>query len=653
LTVDILRFEDGKGSSGRSFYATLRGIHSPAAAVHDGVARNGRTVLLLAATCLLAGSVRSTQVDLPPVPDLPAAGWPLPENAEPFARALIARISPEQFDTVTAANPEMLPAVLRNLGTALLSRDSALQAAMKTYTTSLVRVHAARIPSNFSDNDLHSLVTFQVIDPLRYGEDEEFRRIVDTILPQSLDSSLPEALRRADINELNRVAPIEFNSAETLALNAGLARRSSAGRFVKFSSAHATIGTKGTEEIEASIFSINSRFATADEARRFLSAVRAAAPKRRIIVIGDTEIRASLAPDLLKLRIDFIDNFSRALTLWPRDPFFVARASDGQVVFVNRPNLQPGREEDANMVRVLLQSLPQALDNQWKKARWTSGTTPFHNGQVLLTPQTAWISIHSLEPRVLELLGRNDVPTAEFQSGQGIVRYIAAVHRAADELAVLVGRPVRFVHDLPEKQPLATQSVLMTTLGGGAGFDLDSIVTLLPRRDGSMDALIGDLSLGAKLGSDAPTEDWKEFQKTYGLTGDEKSVRNTVVPFQTSATASGLQNFLDRCAKDLAAAGIHVRRLQLLMVPSALLLSSDDRVNNPYFLVTWNNVVLERGDANHAEGFASGFASGDRAARIGFSASGYGLALFPPLPRSVVLNGGYRCASNEVRAARQ
>ncbi|MEA2165433.1 MAG: hypothetical protein QOK37_3560 [Thermoanaerobaculia bacterium] len=632
----------------------LRGIRSPWSAVHDGVARNGRTVLLLFAACLLAGSLRSTQLeDFPPVPQLPAAGWPLAESAEPFARALIARISPDRLDTVTTANPEMLPAVLRNLGTALLSRDPALQAGVRTYATSLVRIHAKRIPSRFSEDDLHSLVTLQVIDPLRYGEDEEFRRVVDTILPQSLDSSLPEALRRADLNELNRVAPIAFDAAEALSLNAGLVGRSSAGRFVNFGNAHATIGTKGTEVIEASIFSINSRFAAADEARRFLSAVRASAPKRRIIVIGDTVMRASLTADLIRLRIDFIDNFSRPLTLWPRDPFFVARASDGQVVFVNRPNLQPGREEDANMVRVLLQGLPKTLDTQWKSARWTSGTTPFHNGQVLLTPQAAWISIHSLEPRVLELLGRNDVPTAEFQSAQGIASYINAVRRAADELAALVGRPVRFVHDLPGTRPLGAESELMATLGGGAGFDLDSVITLLPKQDGSLDALIGDLSLGAELGAGAPGDDWQAFQKTYGLTGDEKSVRTAVVPFQRSDAAAGLQRFLDRCAKALSANGVHVRRLPLLMVPSSLLQAGEERMDNPHFLVTWNNVVLERGAADHAEGFASGLPSGDQAARIAFKASGYGLALFPPLPRSVVLNGGYRCASNEVRAVSQ
>ena len=53
-------------------------------------------------------------------------------------------------------------------------------------------------------------VTFQVIDPLRYGEDEEFRRAVDAILPRSLPPALPLALRRADLADLNRSAPVRL-----------------------------------------------------------------------------------------------------------------------------------------------------------------------------------------------------------------------------------------------------------------------------------------------------------------------------------------------------------------------------------------------------------------------------------------------------------
>lgn len=599
------------------------------------MARIGRTVVVLA-ICVLTATLRSAPIDLPPIPPLPDTGWPLAENAEPFARALIAHVPPQELDAIASSNPEVVPSVFRNLGSALLSHDGALQAAVKAYATALVHARAARIAHNVSSTNVQMLVVFQVLDPLRYAGDEEYRRVVDTILPASLSPSLPEGLRRAAINELNRVAPISFDTAEALTVSAGLVTRPSRSRFVDAGSAGARILTNGSEGIEASIFSINSRFVKPAEARRFLSAVRSAAPERRIVVIGDDAMRSALANDLSALRIDFIDNFNRPLTPWPRDPFSIAHTPDGRVVFVNRPNQQRNREEDATMVRVLLDGLPKSLDERWK-ARWTTGATSFHNGQVLLTPNAAWISIHSVEFRATEILGIDHVPVEEFGSAEGVARYTGAVQRAAKELAELYGRPVRFIHELPRT------SEQIATLGGGAGFDLDSIVTLLPHGDGSTEALVGDLSLGGKLGADALSSEWREMEKTYALHG---GARDAVINFQHDPAATGLQRFLDRIARDLAASGVKVRRLPLLMVPSPLLTNDDERPETPYFLVTWNNVVLER---SRAEGFASGLASGDRAARSAFKAAGYDLTLFPPLPRSVVLNGGYRCASNEVR----
>lgn len=538
----------------------------------------------------------------------------------------MASLPADDLDTIAAGDPSLVPKIFRNLGTALLSRDAALQNAVKAYATSLAQTHAAHMRSTFSQDDLQTLIAFQVLDPLRYANDEEFRRAIDSILPRSLMPSLPEALRRAAVNELDRVAPISFETSEALAMSAGLLARSSAQQFS--SATTARIVTTGSEKIEASIYSITSRFVKPDEAKRFLSAVRVAAPLRRIIVMGDDTMRSALSKEIA-LHIDFIDNLNRPLTPWPRDPFSVGRTANGSVVFINRPNQQRNREEDATMVRVLIDGLPKPLEERWK-ARWTTGATSFHNGQVLLTPKAAWISIHSVEFRAVELLGLERIPVEQFGSAQGVARYVGAVQRAASELSQLYGRPVRFIHQLPRTPDEIEE------LGGGAGFDLDSIVTLLPHGDGSTEALVGDLSLGRKLAAAAPAGERQELKKTYGLNS---------ASLIDDASAARLQRFLDRCADDLAANGMRVRRLPLLMIASP---PAGD-AETPYFLVTWNNVVLEH---DRAEGFASGLASGDRAAKTAFKAAGYELLLFPTLPRSVILNGGYRCASNEVRAAR-
>src|SRR4051794_7113041 len=112
--------------------------------------RIGRSVAVVAALSLFGAAAR---VEFPPVPPLPSSGWPASEVAEPFARALIATVPPAAFDDAARANPDLVPAVFRNFGTALLSHDVQLQAVAKHYATALVREHAARIPRDFSDDD--------------------------------------------------------------------------------------------------------------------------------------------------------------------------------------------------------------------------------------------------------------------------------------------------------------------------------------------------------------------------------------------------------------------------------------------------------------------------------------------------------------------
>lgn len=559
---------------------------------------------------LLVAALSPQAAQLPPIPPLLEGEWPRAETAEPFARAVMARMQPAQLDDFLTANRDQLAPVLRNFGTALVSRDAKLREAAAAYAAAMARAHARRIPKAFTGQDVQLLVTLQVVDPLRYGDDAEFRRTIDTILPRTVSPTLPRALARADLSELNRAAPVAFATSEAIAAAAGLIDRTSGERYVDFAAARPRVAASGLEPIRASIFSLNSQYVTPAEARRLLAALRAAAPKRRLVVLGDEAMRSGLGAGIARLGIEFVDSFSRPFTIWPRDPFFVARAADGGTVLVNRPNLQAGREEDANMARALAGALPQL--------RWTTGTTAFHNGQILLTAGAVWISIHSVEQRAREILGLDHVPVETFGSAEEIDRYLGAVRRAADELARLYGRPVRFVHRL------APEPALMKILGGGAGFDLDSILTLLPRQDGSVEALVADIGAGARLAKEAPRAEWEALQRTYGFQ-DRQLVENPM-----------LQAFLDRCAKDLEAAHVKVQRLPLLIAPGE---------RGP-FLVGWNNVRLEEG---RAEGFASGLPAGDRLARAVYARAGYQLQLFPSLTRSVILNGGYRCASNEVR----
>jgi len=405
--------------------------------------------------------------------------------------------------------------------------------------------------------------------------------------------------------------------------------------------------------LAASVYSLPSAFFTADAALPFLAAVRAAAPARTLLVLIDGPLRNALAARARALHLYLLDTHGRPYSPWPRDPFSFVRTPKGSVLVLVRPNLQPGREADAQLGPELVRDLPPAVDRAWGGVTWAAAPVPFHNGQVLLTRGAAWITLHTLEPRILALLGLTRVPVESFATAAGIERYVTAARRAADELAALYGRPARFVHPLPAPDmPLAAQSELMARLGGGAGYDLDSLVTFLPLHDGAEQALVADLAAGRAL---LPVIERDGLRATYDLAPAGDALTAALAAAQATPRATALASFLDLVAGHLAAQGLKVRRLPLLRVPLALLRDRrglEDAPADAELLLTWNNVVAEtRAGGVRAEGFAMRLPAGDRAARAAFAAAGVKLDLFPPLVHSVVLNGGYRCASNHVRAA--
>jgi hypothetical protein len=535
-----------------------------------------RAVILLVLTLPLHAA-------LPRIPELPSSGFPSTAAGEAFARSVLASAKPAELEARLVADPEAVPSVLRHLASSLMTTDETLREEVTRYQREVIAAHAKRIDKQFDDNDVRLLVSLAVVDPIRFMNDAAFRERAMPVLVNALDPSVNAVLRSACLRDLNEGIGLDFDAAETVAVSWGSAKWHTKPRHMPF-----TPGVLKTPDdlspIETSIYSINSHFFTPDEARAFITAVRASAPKRRIVVLADAPMKRAFHG----LNVDVAETFARFYTPWPRDPFLVARGANGDLVFVNRPNLQKDREEDRNMVRALVQGSFDAL--------WTTATMPFHNGHVLLTPDAAWISIHTVELRALQFLGMDRVPVQTFHSAKGINAYLDAVRKAAKELETLYRRPVRFVH------PLQPEPALMKKLAGGGSNDLDSMLTLLPQKDGKVVALVGDLSLLPNVGR-----------------------KN-----------AALQSFLDTIASHLASIGMTVRRLPLAQIEAE---------PKPY-LLTWNNVVLEPG---RAEGFASGNAEADAIARETFKAAGYELMLFPALKRSVELNGGYRCASNHVR----
>ena len=583
-----------------------------------------------------------------------------PDPAEAAARAWMAT-PPATLAERLEREPALVPQALGALGQALGAPDSTnpanpaipkLSRDTGEYLVQCSRARSAVLArrGTWSPADVQALLTLDLVTPGRFVADARFRARVLTLLPRDLDPSGPPRLRDDLLLALNQIEGIDFAASEAIESAWGAVPRQSAARRVQY-----TAGLRFDDEAErplsASIYSLPSTFFDIAAADAFLSAVRRAAPQRTILVLTDLPLRRALESRARSLGIQLLETYGRAYSPWPRDPFSLVRTPAGGVLVLVRPNLQSGREEDAHLGPELVQNLPDAIDRAWGRATWTEAPVPFHNGQILLTRDAAWITLHTLEPRILALLGVTRVPVDTFGTAAGLDRYVAAAHTAAEELSHLYGRPVRFVHPLPEPgTPLAEGAAEMRTLGGGAGYDLDSLVTFLPGK--TPVALVADLAAGRKLLANLPAAERSALRAGYDLKPEDAALAAA----QETPRAAALAAFLDLTAQHLAANGARVLRLPLLRIPFSLLrdqagLPDGAAATDREFLLTWNNVVAETRDGHlRAEGFGSLLPSGDAAARRLFTQAGAHLDLFPPLVRSIVLNGGYRCASAHVRA---
>ena len=546
------------------------------------------------------------------------------------------------FLGLSAAPPD-----LATLARALTSSDAAVAKRAGDDLVSLARERGRALArrGSWSRADVLALLALQLVDPERFAGDEGFRRRVLPLLPRMLEPQAPAGLLDALLLELNQVRGFDFAASDGVERAWGaIPRRASGRRSETASGLRFDADTAG--RLTASVYSLPSFFFDLKTADAFLSAVHAASPERTLVVLTDSTVLAGLAPRAKELSLRLLDTYGRPYSPWPRDPFSLVHARNGGVRVLVRPNLQRGREEDANLGPELVRSLPEDLDRAWGKVTWSTAPVPFHNGQVMLTPDAAWITLHALEPRILAILGIDRVPVESFATAAGIGRYLAAADRAAEELSRLYGRPVRFVHPLPRQGDLAARTELMRRIGGGAGYDLDSIVTLLPGGK----ALVADTAAGRSLLAKLPAADWDILRRGYGLEPAGDALASALRTAQGTPEVEALGGFLDLVAQQLAGSGMTVRRLPVLTVPVALL-ADRSGLSHESFLLTWNNAVVEvrKGQAR-AEGFSYLLPSGDQAARDAFAALGVHLDLFPPLVRSIVLNGGYRCASNHLRS---
>ncbi len=583
-----------------------------------------------------------------------AAAGPGAPAHHPHPAGAVPAQSPEAFERALAADPRDEARRLAPLAASLMDPDPAVREPAGEFLAACSRARGLRLSRRggpWGDDDLHSLVSLLLVEPDRFLADDAFRARVTELLPRSLaPETAPALTAQVLFNLYVEVGGFSFADSEAIEVAWGAVPRSSAPRQVRIEPGKLRFPDELSDPITASIFSFPSNYFDAESARRLLAALRRIAPERTLVALTDVPMTWSLAAAARSLGVTLVETYGRPYSPWPRDPFSAAIRPDGGLALVERPYRQKDREEDFYMARELIQALPPALDRKWGEPVWGEAPIPFHNGHVLMAGGAAWVSLHSLERQILGILGLERVPVETFSTAAGIDRYVAAAHQAMRRMEELYAKPVHLVHPLPESGPTAERSALMRRIGGGAGFDLDSIVTFLPGEGDRLHALVADPAAGRRLLAGLDGDEWQTLSRVYGLTPAGDALTARLLAYQETPRTAALQGFLDLVAEHLTATGMRVLRLPLVLVPVALLPDSGELAFQD-FVLGWNNVVVEiRGGRAHAEGFASLLPSGDRIAVATFARAGTDLDLLPPLVASVTHNGGYRCASNQVRA---
>lgn len=444
------------------------------------------------------------------------------------------------------------------------------------------------------------------------------------------------------VEVLARALTPPFDWLENRLVSWNLVRRETASLKVDLSAVD-QISPNGSSRIQVTVISAPSGEVSFEEVSNLIEDVTEWDPERRLVVLADGVNYERLDACCSSERVAIRPSFGQGFSAWPRDAMTFARTRDGSPILLLRPNENRGREFDALMARSLLQfgDLEGAAG---QPVRWLSSPVPFHNGQILFTPGETWVSLHSLERRALEILDLPEIPVESFSSPSGLETYIGALRQAAGEYEVLFSQAVDLVHPLPSTGSPQEREAAMWRLAGGAGWDLDSLVTILPRVGDLPVTLVGSPVLGSAMLSTLPDGELERWLDSLGLQVEPSAARAALTgPFPRR---SSLQQFLDVVASHLGGAGHEVVRVPMFVLPSGLSPALPTDV-----LVGMHNVVLERGVRGpRAEGFRSGLDRLDLEAQAVFRRAGYELRLMQPILHSVLRNAGYRCSSNHLRS---
>ena len=591
----------------------------------------------------------------------------LPAEDVAFSVESLIAGSPAEFEQRLRSDPNFAQRVVPELSQAL-TKQSSDKNRLLLFLASASKARTLRISRQkgpWGDSEINEILTLAFVDPNRFfGHDPVFQALILSHLPTAIDGKAPDTLRRRLLNTLSQIPAIGFDQLETIALGWDLANRPSSERELPFQDLGPLSCPDGVSPLQALLFSFPSSMFDTDDCIALLDSVHQSSPSVTLAVISDYTANDGASAERFRakaraLGAHLIAPLGPSPSPWLRDPIFVGRDSNQQLVLINRAGSQQGREQDQNIPRQLIQGAPSEFESLTGPLFWSQAPFHFHGGHLLFTPESPWISVHSIETQILQRLDLQSIDVQKLIDTSGWKSFSEAANASAEELGKLGGHRVQWVHPWPSPPAGMEHSDFVRCLGGGNDIDLDTLLTILP--GGPSDtAILGDLESGAALLGTVSDEELAEFSRRFQIRVPTRDLRDALTRWKGSPRVTGLSAFLELVATHLRAKGLRVRRTPLLMMPTPLIANHPKfaaEQPHAHFPIGFSNVVLDSQPAPNepaefrlrAHSFESCLPTFDEEARRIFTEAGCELMLHPALVESIISEGGFRCATQEIR----
>jgi len=559
-------------------------------------------------------------------------------------------VTPSEFEKTLLGDAEIAKKSLNQLGSFLESEhDTSSKQRVLDFLAEASRARAMRLQAaqgTWGEAQTNAFLTLAFIDPPRFFQgNSAFQAIVAEHLKHVLDESISIDTRIAVFNVVQQLPKLPLKDIEAVKVAWGLASRTSDSLKIAYRSGEWQATDDAESPILSTLFCFPSRFFDPLQATNVLRSISEKNPARKILVMSDQVDALRLAYDVTS--ITWVPVADHKLSPWLRDPLLAMRNKAGAFCFLTRPNLQQGREDDSSMVRWIASNTPESFVRSLGKMQWAESPVNFHGGNMLFTHDRVWLSVHSLQERVLQILGWKTIETERLSKPDILKQFEQAVETARNDVEMICGKKAYFVHPWP------VPFELMESIAGGNDIDLDTVLTLLPQ-DNGITAMAGNLRMGRSHIERLSAEELSAFGQAFSMSESTDNLRKMLLLYQDSLRATALSRFLDLCTKHLEQMGISTVQTPLFLVPTELIAGRSKyakEVPHKHFPIGFCNVVAHRNSQGErvAEGYSSFLPSLEETATALYQQIGYRLDLYPALAESIAFEGGYRCSTQEIR----